>query len=96
MASQTSITAVQGSITFDVNLPSSSTSTTQTSPAEQSSLSSNRTQTYTNNPQHSTTYASPTLAYNGDQAAATQYYTAAARNSIQNFDAAFNGNGGGQ
>ncbi|TGO72158.1 hypothetical protein BELL_0487g00050 [Botrytis elliptica] len=96
MASRTSNTAVQGSTTFDVNFPSSSTSTTQTSPAEQSSLTTNRTQTYNSNPQHSTTYASSTLIYNGDQAAVAQNYIAAARNNIQNFDAAFNGNGSGQ
>ncbi|TGO14721.1 hypothetical protein BTUL_0049g00300 [Botrytis tulipae] len=96
MASQTSNTAVQGSSNSDLNSPSSSTSTTQTSPAEQSILSTNRTQAYTNNPQHSTTYASPTLTYNVDEAAVTQYYTAAARNNIQNFDAAFYSNGGGQ
>ncbi|TGO34147.1 hypothetical protein BHYA_0210g00040 [Botrytis hyacinthi] len=96
MASQTSNTAVQGSITSYLNSPSSSTSTTQTSPAEQSILSTNRIQAYKNDPQHSTTYASPTLAYNGDEAAVTQYYTAAARNNIQNFDAAFYGNGGGR
>ncbi|KAF5876639.1 uncharacterized protein Bfra_003045 [Botrytis fragariae] len=92
MASQTFNTAVKGSNIFDVN----STSTTRTSPAEQSILSTNRIQTYTNDSQHSTTYASPTLVYNGDQAAVTQYYTAAARNNIQNFDAAFYSNGGGQ
>ncbi|THV46100.1 hypothetical protein BGAL_0416g00010 [Botrytis galanthina] len=92
MASQTSNTAVQGSSNSDPNF----TSTTQTSPAEQSSLSANSIQAYTNNPQHSTTYASPTLAYNGDEAAVIQYYTDAARNNIQNFDATFNGNGGGQ
>ncbi|TGO47922.1 hypothetical protein BCON_0258g00010 [Botryotinia convoluta] len=96
MASQTSDTAVQGSNTSDVNSPSSSTSTTQTSPVEQSTLSTNRIQSYKNDPEHSTTYASPTLAYNGDQVAVTQYYTAAARNNIQNFDAAFYSSGGGQ
>ncbi|TGO18318.1 hypothetical protein BPAE_0386g00030 [Botrytis paeoniae] len=96
MASQTSNTAIQRSNTSDPNYPSSSTFATQTSPAEQSSLSTKRIQTYNNNPHHSTTYASLTLAYNGDQAAVTQYYTAAARDNIQNFDAAFYGNGGGQ
>ncbi|KAK8910189.1 hypothetical protein QC760_001156 [Botrytis cinerea] len=95
MSSQTSNTGVQGSVFFDPNSPASSAPTTQTSPAEQSSLSTDRIQAYSNNPHHSTTYASPTQAHSGNEAIVTQYYITATRNNIQNFDAAFYRNDGG-
>ncbi|KAJ8062861.1 hypothetical protein OCU04_008115 [Sclerotinia nivalis] len=90
MSSQASNIAIQGSATLDSN--HTSTSTSQTSGAEQTQLSSNRIQAYVNNTDHSTTHASTTQAYTNDQASVAQHYTAAATNHIENFDASFYGN----